>query len=95
MPEKLVEKFCDCAHCGRACLGEKTWGLLAAAECERDGQIRLHVAGRIGGRPWCNECLSIDRPKGGVGRVEPDPAKAPAEDDEWAARAMKLLEDGR
>jgi hypothetical protein len=84
----MVERFCDCANCGRECLGEKTWAALPAPLTEVAGKPRLHVAGRINDRPWCNECLKVRRVPGPLGRGAPEPSP-------WQENVIKLLEDGR
>lgn len=55
----LILRYCNCAECGRSCLGEKTWATILSRQPRGQSPPRsLHVAGRISERPWCNDCLT-------------------------------------
>lgn len=78
-------KMCNCAECGRECLGESnlSWWYKMA---EKEKVYHPIVAGRINGRPYCNLCVNT-RPI--PNRPGPKNDTSPSQEN-----AIKALEGG-
>ena len=81
-------KLCNCAECRRELLGDslRVW-YFGLAE-DRRKRYPSPVAGRLLGRPYCEECISTrPRPKTGV-------AQPVREESPWSENGVRELEDG-
>jgi hypothetical protein len=72
--------LCNCRHCGRDCLGERTWAKLKQLwTCYWPEQAKgmPHVAFRIDNKPYCSNCFPESNrpdPKGiGVSIYDDEP----------------------
>lgn len=78
--------YCDCAGCGRVCLGDSFKGWYARQSTTDRERVPAPVAGRILGRPYCKDCLAS--PSHNTDALPP-----PKDESPWQQNAVRALEE--